>query len=146
MLAGVPDPGWAWEEGFPMTPVLGIARRIAAAAEPLGPFLAYVIVRQADGKAIGDAGFHGPPDPAGKVELGYALVPAARGQGFARESLELLMAWAGSQPGVRSFLARVESGNTASEGLLERLGFVRDGERGGLQLFTRSIDDDHDSS
>jgi hypothetical protein len=40
MLAGVPGSGLSWAEGFPMTPVLDIARTIAAASEPLGPFLA----------------------------------------------------------------------------------------------------------
>lgn len=118
-----------------MAPVLGIARKIAAATEPLGPFLAYVIVREADGRAIGDAGFHGPPNAEGELELGYAVVPAARRQGFANQASELLIAWARSQPGVRAITARVEPGNTASQRLLDRLGFVRDGEREGMQRF-----------
>jgi hypothetical protein len=42
--------------------VLQIARTIAVAPEPLGPFLAYAIVRQSDGRAIGDVGFHGSPE------------------------------------------------------------------------------------
>ena len=65
MVAGVPGPDLAWAEGFPMAPVLEIARTIAAATEPLGPFLAYVIVLESDGTAIGDAGFHGPPNLTG---------------------------------------------------------------------------------
>jgi RimJ/RimL family protein N-acetyltransferase len=135
MLAGAPDSDLVWEQGFPMAPVLGIARKIAAATEPLGPFLAYAIVRQADGRAIGDAGFHGPPSAEGELELGYAMVPAARRQGFAREAAELLIAWARSQPGVRAITARVEPGNTASERLLDHLGFVGEGEREGMQRF-----------
>jgi RimJ/RimL family protein N-acetyltransferase len=135
MISGSPDPDLAWEDGFPMAPVLGISEKIAEAPVTLGPFLAYVIIRQADGKAIGDAGFHGPPTPKGEVELGYAVVPVARGQGYAREAVELLIEWAKEQPGVRTFAARVECGNTASERLLARLGFVPDGSRGGMQRF-----------
>jgi GNAT superfamily N-acetyltransferase len=135
MLAGVPGPDLAWADGFPMAPVLGIARTIAAAEEPLGPFLAYVIVSRADGRAIGDAGFHGPPNSAGEVEIGYALVPQARGAGLASEAVELLVTWAQSQPGVRAVSARVDHGNAASERLLARLGFGADGEDGDLARF-----------
>ena len=134
MLAGVPEPDLAWAEGFPMAPVLEIARTIAAASEPLGPFVAYVIVLTSDGTAIGDAGFHGPPNADGELEVGYALIPAARGVGLAGRD-ELVIAWARGQPGVRSITARVDHGNTASERLLTRLGFASDGERDGMRRF-----------
>lgn len=138
MLAGVPGSDLAWAPGFPLASVLDIARKIAAATEPLGPFLAYVVVRREDGKAIGDAGFHGPPNAEGEVEIGYALVPAARGMGYARESVELLVAWALSQPAVRVITARVEPGNVASERLLERLHFNAKDEREGMRRFVLS--------
>jgi RimJ/RimL family protein N-acetyltransferase len=135
LLAGVPSAGLAWEEGYPMTPVLGISRRIVAAAEPLGSFSAYVIVRLADGLAIGDAGFHGPPSDGGEAEIGYALAPAARGSGFIHEALALLIAWASSEPSVRVLTARVDAGNVASERVLGRLGFARDGGQGGMNSY-----------
>lgn len=135
MLAGVPGPGLEWAEGFPMAPVLEIARTIAAAEKPLGPFLAYVIVSLADGRAIGDAGFHGAPNAGGEVEIGYALVPEARGAGLATEAVELLVGWALSQPGVRAVCARVDRGNLASERLLARVRFEPDGRDGELARF-----------
>lgn len=135
MLAGVPGPELEWAEGFPMAPVLDIARTIAAAEKPLGPFLAYVIVSLADGRAIGDAGFHGPANADGEVEIGYALVPLARGAGLATEAVDLLVGWALSQPGVRAVCARVDRGNVASERLLARLGFEPDGQDGELARF-----------
>jgi RimJ/RimL family protein N-acetyltransferase len=131
MLAGVPGSDLAWAEGWPMAPALGIAGKIAAASEPLGPFTAYVIVLKSDGTAIGDAGFHGPPSADGELEVGYALVAAARGAGLAGEAVALLIEWAHSQPGVRTITARVDSGNAASERLLTRLGFASDGEHDG---------------
>jgi RimJ/RimL family protein N-acetyltransferase len=137
MISGSPGPGLAWEDGFPMAPVRGISEKIAEAPVSLGPFLAYVIVRNADGKAVGDAGFHGPPNAEGELELGYAVVPVARRNGYARDAVEILIEWAKEQPGVRAFAARVEPGNTGSERLLTGLGFVPDGSRGDMQRFVR---------
>jgi RimJ/RimL family protein N-acetyltransferase len=138
MLLGKPEPDLPWEEGFPLPSVRGALERIVTAegsGYSLQPFFAYVIVRRSDGLAVGDAGFHGPPDEDGQVEIGYALVPVARGVGLAREATRLLVEWARAQPGVRSVIARVEPSNGPSRRLLERLGFARDGESGGLDLF-----------
>jgi RimJ/RimL family protein N-acetyltransferase len=138
MLLGKPEPDLPWEVGFPLPSVRGALERIVTAegtGVSLEPFFAYVIVRRSDGLAVGDAGFHGPPDEHGEVEIGYALVPAARGAGLAGEATRLLVDWARAQPGVRSVIARVDPANEASRRLLERLGFARDGERGGLDCY-----------
>jgi RimJ/RimL family protein N-acetyltransferase len=138
MLLGKPEPDLPWEEGFPLPSVRGALERIVTAegsGYSLQPFFAYVIVRRSDGLAVGDAGFHGPPDEDGQVEIGYALVPVARGVGLAGEATRLLVEWARAQPGVRTVIARVEPSNWPSRRLLERLGFARDGESGGLDLF-----------
>ena len=121
MLRGKPEPDLPWEEGFPLPSVRGALERIVTAdgtGHSLEPFFAYVIVRRSDGRAVGDAGFHGPPDEDGAVEIGYALVPAARGTGLAAEATELLVEWARVQPGVRSVIARVEPSNGPSRRLL----------------------------
>jgi RimJ/RimL family protein N-acetyltransferase len=135
ILARTPDRELAWEEGFPMAPILGIARVIAAAGGSLGPFLAYVIVRRSDERAIGDAGFHGPPNASGEVEVGYALVPAARGSGFAHEAMQLLIAWTWSQPTVRLITARVSPDNAPSVRVLLRLGFEFDRDADGMHRY-----------
>jgi RimJ/RimL family protein N-acetyltransferase len=138
MLRGTPEPDLPWEEGFPLPSVRGALERIVTAEGTgleLQPFFAYAIVRRSDGLAVGDAGFHGPPTEDGEVEIGYALVPAARGTGLAAEATALLVEWARAQPGVRSVSARVDPSNGPSRRLLERLGFTPDGERGGLDRF-----------
>ena len=135
MLAGRPRPDLPWEDGFPMSPVLDIARTIASASGSPGPFTAYVIIRQSDGVAVGDAGFNGPPSAGGEVEIGYALVPAARGAGFAHEAAQLLVVWARSQPGVRAITARVDRGNVPSRRVLQRLGFALHGDEDGMQRY-----------
>ena len=94
-----------------------------------------MIVLESDGTAIGDAGFHGPPNADGELEIGYALIPSARGVGLAGEAVGLLIAWAWSQPGVRTITARVDHGNLPSVRLLKRLGFASDGEQDGRQRF-----------
>jgi RimJ/RimL family protein N-acetyltransferase len=137
MLAGRPEPDLPWEEGFPLPAVRGALERIVTAegsGYSLEPFFAYVIVRRSDGLAVGDAGFHGPPED-GEVEIGYGLVPAARGAGLASEATELLVEWARTQPGVERVCARVDPSNDPSRRLLVRLGFEPDGERGGLQRY-----------
>jgi RimJ/RimL family protein N-acetyltransferase len=134
ILAGRAELDLAWAEGFPMAPLLDLLRRALeppASGIAFGPFLAYVIIRRADGLAVGDAGFHGPPGAEGEVEVGYALSAPARGVGLATESVGLLADWALAQPAVHAVTARVEPANSASVRLLERLGFERDGERNG---------------
>ena len=131
LVAGRPEPELAWEEGFPPQPLLASLRRVIEDPDgpvQFGPFYAYVIIRRADGLAVGDAGFFGPPGAGGEVEIGYALVPRARGSGLAGEAVALLADWALSQPCVRVLSARVDPENTSSVRLLDRLGFTADGQ------------------
>jgi RimJ/RimL family protein N-acetyltransferase len=134
-LAGVPTPDLAWERGFPASTLLPFLQQIARDESLLGAFYAYVIVRQSDGHAVGDVGFRGPPGSDGRVEIGYALVPAARGEGLATEAVGLLADWAREQPGVDAVTARVDPENDASQRLLRRLDFAPDGQHDGLMRF-----------
>ena len=60
----------------------------------------------------------------GRTEIGYDLVEAARGHGYATEALRALAAWALARDDVRRLFAVVEQANTASQAVLERAGFV----------------------
>ena len=94
-MAGRPEPGYAWEQGFPPPPLLASLQRVlneGVGTGSFGPFYAYIIIRRCDGMAVGDAGFFGPPGADGEVEIGYALVPSARGSGLAGEAVALLAA------------------------------------------------------
>jgi RimJ/RimL family protein N-acetyltransferase len=135
ILRGAPDPELPWEEGFPASPLLDFLGKAASDPSYLGPFYAYLIVRASDGLAVGDAGFHGPPRPDGELEVGYALVPKARGAGLATEAVRLLLGWAWRQPEVRRIVARVDEGNGDSERLLRRLGFKFAGAQNGMRRF-----------
>ena len=62
------------------------------------------------------------------VDVGFAFLPAYRGLGYAREAAEATLAFAWHTLGVERVAAIVSPANTASTGLLTRLGFVFDRE------------------
>ncbi|WP_254896854.1 GNAT family N-acetyltransferase [Amycolatopsis sp. Hca4] len=78
--------------------------------------------------AVGTAGYHGPPDTAGMVEIGYAVDPAHRRRGYARAALESLLARAAREPRVHTVRVTISPGNTASYRLASQYGFVQVGE------------------
>lgn len=79
--------------------------------------------------AVGRAGFHGPPDEAGMVEVGYEIDPPYRRQGYARAALRLLLARAAGEPAVRVVRASVRPDNTPSLALVTAHGFAPVGEQ-----------------
>jgi RimJ/RimL family protein N-acetyltransferase len=88
------------------------------------------LVRDARGqRTVGRAGFHGPPDAAGMVEVGYSIDPAYRRQGHARAAVRALLARAGREPVVRTVRASVRPDNTASRDLVLAAGFRVVGEQ-----------------
>jgi RimJ/RimL family protein N-acetyltransferase len=79
--------------------------------------------------AVGRAGFHGPPDPDGMVEIGYAVVPEHRRQGYAGAALAVLLARAAREPDVRTVRLSISPGNSVSRRLADRYGFIEVGEQ-----------------
>ncbi|MFJ8623831.1 GNAT family N-acetyltransferase [Kitasatospora sp. NPDC093550] len=94
------------------------------------PWITRAAVSEPDGVVVGDAGFHGPPDGAGTVEVGYTVVPGYRRQGYARAMLTALLERAAAEPGVRTVRARISPDNTASLATIAGFGFTRVGEQG----------------
>jgi len=93
---------------------------------------AMVIVH--DDEAIGMVSTAGSPTH-GVAEIGYGLVPHARGRGFATEAVAALTRALHERGLVVTALT--ERGNTPSERVLERCGFIRGGEhpqRGGAPV------------
>lgn len=79
--------------------------------------------------AVGRAGFHGPPDDVGMVEIGYAVDPAHRRRGYARAALEALLRRAAREPRVRTVRVTISPDNTASYELASQYGFTVVGEQ-----------------
>ena len=78
---------------------------------------------------VGLAGFHGAPDAAGMVEVGYRVDPRFRRRGYARQALETLLAVARRHPDVRTVRATVSPDNAPSLALVASYGFVENGEQ-----------------
>ena len=84
----------------------------------------WFVVRNPDGRVVGDMGTHGPPDSEGCVEIGYSLAPSARGQGIGSAAVAALIERLATVPGIRAVTAVTGADNLASRRLLERLGFL----------------------
>ncbi|MFG2679395.1 GNAT family N-acetyltransferase [Streptomyces sp. NPDC048392] len=127
-LAAGGDGGFAWVGGGPFQgtrDAAGMLLKAYQAGVHRPEWGVFVLVRREDGRAVGGMGFHGPPDEDGRVEIGYDLAEAARGNGYATEALRALSAWALAREEVTSVFATTEPENTASQAVLARAGFVR---------------------
>lgn len=111
--------------------------QLATAPDDAG-WVTGAIVDSASGLAVGCAGFHGPPDAAGMVELGYSVDPALRRRGYARAALELMLARANREPAVSTVRATISPDNEASLNLVLQYGFEEKGtqwdEEDGLEI------------
>ncbi|MFG2226213.1 GNAT family N-acetyltransferase [Streptomyces sp. NPDC048644] len=81
------------------------------------------------GLVVGHAGFHGPPDEAGMVEIGYSVAPDFRRRGYARSTLVELLRRAAAETAVTTVRAAISPGNVASLATISGFGFVEVGEQ-----------------
>jgi [ribosomal protein S5]-alanine N-acetyltransferase len=92
-------------------------------------WFARAVVDEDTGLVIGHAGYHGPPDEAGMVEVGYSVDPRYRRRGFARAMLAELLRRAEAEPQVRTVRASIGPDNAASLATVAGFGFVQVGEQ-----------------
>jgi RimJ/RimL family protein N-acetyltransferase len=93
-----------------------------------GRTLPLAIVDVASGAVLGSCDLRRPePDDPDRGEIGYLLVPEARGRGVATRAVGMLVGWAFREIGMRRVQALVHPDNAASAAVLERLGFEREG-------------------
>ncbi len=88
-----------------------------------------VIWDEQEQAAVGRAGYHGPPDRSGMVEIGYAVDPAYRRRGYARAALEALLQRAAREPQVKTVRVTISPDNAASYALASQYGFAEVGEQ-----------------
>ena len=91
-----------------------------------GRLLPLVAVDVATGDVVGAGMLHHLDTERRIVEIGYFVLPVARGRGYATTIARTLAELAFSL-GVERVAAYVNVGNTASERVLERAGFTREG-------------------
>jgi RimJ/RimL family protein N-acetyltransferase len=99
------------------------ALKSATAADPWS--FGFALVHSESGLVIGNAGFIGPPDAEGMVEIAYGVVPDYQGRGYATEAANALVAWAAKNGRVRIARAHTLPEPNASTRVLEKCGFRR---------------------
>ena len=120
------DPGWLKNIGDRGVRTLDDAREYLrkgplAAAERHGFALWAVRQHDVDGAPIGMCGLV-RRDGLDDVDLGYAFLPAARGQGFAREAAAAVLAHGFERLGLTRIVAITSVDNAASGRVLEAIG------------------------
>ena len=66
-------------------------------------------------------------DPFRFAEVGYLLLPEGRGRGYVTRTVKLIAGWVFDELGVVRLQARTAEDNVASQRVLERAGFRREG-------------------
>jgi len=86
----------------------------------------------ATGEFAGNVGLFGL-SPVGEGMIGYAMLPAWRGRGYATRAVRLLSAWALGPAGLARLVAGTDPANSASQRVLSRARFTKEGyQRGHL--------------
>jgi [ribosomal protein S5]-alanine N-acetyltransferase len=139
-LGTAADPDWPSRDEIDLFAAL---RHAPARDERFGPWL--VIVTHA-ALVIGTAGFTGPPQADGSVEIGFGITPRWRRRGYASEATSALVRFGLGQRGVVRVIARCAATNTASRRVMGRVGMAPIGARDGLLAFARGSCRDRSAS
>jgi RimJ/RimL family protein N-acetyltransferase len=83
----------------------------------------FFVVDRESASVIGSAGFKGPPDPTGVVEIAYGIVPSFEGRGYATEAAAALVDFAFASGPVRMVRAHTLPQPNASTRVLLKCGF-----------------------
>ena len=122
-LSGLPLPEFFLSEGWLWRMRLADVQRDPSAA-------AWVVrALVVDDEVVGHAGFHGPPDDDGAVEVGYTVVPEQRGRGLGHTAMHALLGRAAASGQVRFVRASVSPDNAPSLTVVRRAGFRQVGEQ-----------------
>jgi RimJ/RimL family protein N-acetyltransferase len=87
----------------------------------------FVIADAATGGPTGTIGLYYEDPRTATAAIGYAMLPAWRGRGMPTRAVLLLARWAVGQAGIGRLTAGTLPGNAASQRVLEKAGFRREG-------------------
>jgi RimJ/RimL family protein N-acetyltransferase len=123
------DPGIGGENGMPPfdeDELRRVWREQIPQLRERGVLFPYVIEDTSDGSIAGGLTLRHFDPMRGVIEVGYWLFPEARGRGLATRATRA-MAREAFASGISRIEANVRIGNDASERVLERAGFTREG-------------------
>ena len=96
------------------------------AAEKSDPWtIGFLVIHREHQQVIGTAGFKGPPDQDGTVEIGYGIVSDFENQGHATDAAGLLTKFASNHPEVKRIRAHTLPEWNASTRVLEKNEFQK---------------------
>ena len=113
----------------PEAPPPDRVRRICSRAEAYwlaGTRADLVIEDMESGAAAGEIGLFYDEPLTGQAMIGYSMLPAYRGRGFATRAAQLLALWVFAETGVARLIAGADVGNHGSQRVLEKAGFHRE--------------------
>ena len=116
------DEGEGEGEGEEILPVIAEMLRADVAHRAFEHWGWWLILHRADRTLIGEVTCREPRDGTGTVEIGYGVVPAYQGQGYATEAAGAVVDGALHRPGVARVVACCLRDNAASQRVLEKLG------------------------
>lgn len=119
-------PGMEWAEGFPSFEHIDFLKAFVADAtgrKDPGPFGLYLVVVNDGNIVIGGAGFVGPPDGTGAVEIVVELEPAARKLGYGGETFAAIIEVARAN-GASAVTTSTSVANVPGQRAIERGGLV----------------------
>lgn len=126
MLNAQVEPGWPPGEYDRDAQEFFRERLLEGGAAVIGWYSWYAIKRRDEnqpGVLVGAGGYFGPPDENGTVEIGFSIMPAWQGLGYATELAEVLITHAFSDERVQKIIARTSLENIASRRVLEKCRF-----------------------
>ena len=105
-----------------------IARRLGREqASWLAGDRAHMVIHDAKTDAFaGDIGLFSLEPDTGQGMIGYSVMPAWRGRGYATRAARLISAWAFEHAGIARLIAGTAPDNVGSQRVLERAGFHRE--------------------
>jgi RimJ/RimL family protein N-acetyltransferase len=132
-LYSVDDVRAASVRAEPVDPVTTALVCAHAEANWLAGIRAHLTVEDAaTGEFAGEIGLF-DVSPTGEGMIGYSMVPAWRGRGYATRAVRMLSAWALGPAGLARVVAGTDPANAASQRVLGGAGFTREGyQRGHL--------------
>jgi [ribosomal protein S5]-alanine N-acetyltransferase len=85
----------------------------------------WTAISKEENRMIGDLCIVGEPNEAGEIEIGYGTYDEFQGMGYMTEIVGGIIAWAKTQPMVKSIFASTDKINLASHKVLQKNGFIR---------------------
>jgi RimJ/RimL family protein N-acetyltransferase len=86
----------------------------------------WFVIEKKDGTKIGFI-IHFLVQPAGRIEIGYALVPTEMGKGYGTEAAQIMVDYLFLSKDIMRIQATTDTRNKPSQRVLEKTGFKREG-------------------